>query len=121
MTIGPPFNSGSDSYWHGGPTVRGDMLLPPTDTGQSRSGNDEAYVWITPVRSLAETYAATCRGWVFEVEPIGDVEQDPDSVLPPGQSLRCPAARIKRRFRLSRAECDRIAAVVHSLDRMLPR
>jgi hypothetical protein len=109
----------SITLWHGGPTVRGDMLLPPTDTGHCRSdpGNPDEWVYITPTRSLAETYAATCRGWVYEVEPIGPIEPDPGSILPPGESLRCPAARIVRRFRLSRAECDRMAMVVRMMDR----
>jgi hypothetical protein len=93
MTPDPANGPLFDSLWHGGPTVRGDMLLPPTDTGRSRSGNDEAFVYVTPLRSLAATYAATCRGWVYEVEPVGPVEPDPDSMLPPGQSLRCPVRR----------------------------
>ena len=100
------------TYFHGGPSVRGSWLLPPTDTGRSRSGQDEAFVYITPIRSLAETYAATCRGWVYEVTPLGAVEADPGSVLPAGQSLRCPSVRIVRRFRVSRATCDRIIAVL---------
>jgi hypothetical protein len=106
-------------YWHGGPTVRGDMLLPPSATGRCRSDPDDhagGWVYITSTRSLAETYAATCRGWIYEVEPIGAVENDPGSILRPGQSLRCPAARIVRRFRLSRADGERMAAVVRALD-----
>ena len=99
-------------YWHGGPPVRGDMLLPPTETGYSRSGNDEAWVHVTPTRDLAATYAATCHGWLYEVEPIGPLEQDPDSILPDGESLRCRAARILRRFRLSRAEYDERTNIV---------
>jgi hypothetical protein len=58
-------------YWHGGPTVRGDMLLPPSATGRCRSDPDDhagGWVYITSTRSLAETYAATCRGWIYEVE-----------------------------------------------------
>lgn len=101
--------------WHGGPTVRGDMLLPPSSTGHCRSDPDDhadGWVYITPLRSLASVYAATCRGWVYEVEPIGEVEVDPGSALPAGQSLRCPAARIVRRFRLSRAECDEMYSIV---------
>lgn len=111
------------TFWHGGPTVRGDMLLPSTETGRYRSGDGptDPHVYITPSRSLAATYAATCRGWVYEVEPVGDVEQVPGSILAPGQSLRCPAARIIRRFRLSRAESERIARVVARLDAALPR
>jgi len=118
--IEPLSDSPSDSMWHGGPTVRGDVLLPPTDTGRSRSGNDEAWVYVTPIRSLAEVYAGTCRGWVYEVEPIGEVEHDPDSVLPPGQSLRCRSARIRRRFRLSRAQYAQAERVIGALDRLLP-
>jgi hypothetical protein len=91
------------------------MLLPPLATGRCRSHPDDVaggWVYVTPTRSLAETYAATCRGWVYEVAPIGVVERDPGSMLPPGESLRCRAARIVRRFRLSRADCERMAAIV---------
>jgi hypothetical protein len=108
-------------YWHGGPPVVGDVLVPPTVSGYSRSGNDEAFVYVTASRSLAATYAATCHGWLFEVEPIGPLEQDPDSVLADGESLRCPRARILRRFRLSRAEYDSMSWIVAVLDRELPR
>jgi len=108
------------SYWHGGPTIRGDMLLPPTETGRYRSGQDDPVVYITPTRDLAATYAATCYGWVYEVEPIGPVIQDPDSVLPAGESLCCGSARILRRWRLSNAECDARRSVVQAMSRRIP-
>lgn len=108
------------TYWHGGPTVYGTVLLPPSDTGSSRSGpSADAFVYVTPTRDLAATYAATCRGWVYEVKPVGPVTQDPGSVLPLGESLRCASAVIVRRFRVSRAECDLRQAVVDSLSRQM--
>ena len=102
----------SGGYWHGGPRITGDRLLPGTVTGATRAGGVVPWVCLTPHRSLALTYAATCDGWVYEVEPLGEVEQDPDSSLPPGDSLRCREARIVRRYKPSRAEVDSVLAVM---------
>lgn len=100
------------TWWHGGKPVHGDELLPSTETGAGRSGDLDG-VFVTPVRDLAATYAATAEnGWLFEVEPVGEVRQDPGSMLPEGQSMVCDRARILRRFKLSRDEAARRRAAV---------
>lgn len=80
-----------------------DLILPGPETGVSRSG--DVGVFVTTERSLAETYAATVDGtaWVYEVEPLGDLEPVPSLVGGPTISYRCERARIVRRFTLSNA------------------
>lgn len=91
------------TYWHGGARIDGDYVLPGLDTGRSRS--DDAGVFVTTDRSLAETYAATVEGsaWVYEVEPLGDLTPLASLVGGPTISYRCEQARIIRRFTLSNA------------------
>jgi hypothetical protein len=107
--------------WHGGPRIIGDKVRPPIETGFARVTHGERWVYITPERGLALNYAATCNGWLYEVEPIGPVEQDPDSILAPGDSLRCERARIIRRFKPSRAEVEErrwlVEAIAQQWDR----
>lgn len=99
-------------YWHGGPRIVGDEITPPIEHGRARVCHGERWVYITPERGLALNYAVTCHGWLYEVEPIGEIEQDPESILPLGASLRCPRARIIRRFKPSRVERDERAFLV---------
>lgn len=95
----------SETYWHGGGRIAGDVVLPPGVTGRSRSG--DAGVHVTTDRSLAEVYASTVRdrtAWVYEVEPVGPLEPVPSRV--PGRptvSYRCASARIVRRYTVSAA------------------
>ena len=98
-------------YWHGGPGIDGARILPPSVTGCGRVTNDP-YVYVTPLYSLALMYAASCDGWVYEVIPAGPIEQDPDSSLPSGDSLRCSSAGIVRRVRPPRRELERAAAAM---------
>ena len=112
------------SWWHGGSRIAGDLLLPPSRTGVCRSSDARLLrvdcVFITPTRDLALTYACSARvPWLFEVEPIGDVWQDEDSILAPGESMACAAARIVRRFKPSNDEVRRRRAVLDRIDRML--
>ena len=53
-------------YWHGGPRIVGDRVLPSSLTGSSRSG--DAGVHVTTDRSLAEAYA---RAALATPEPLG--------------------------------------------------
>lgn len=94
------------AWWHGGPRVVGDWILPPYLTGKCRSGDSDfdRVVFITSERGLALNYAVTCSGWLYEVEPMLPVVQDPGSILADGVSCMCESARILRRFRPSRAE-----------------
>lgn len=106
--------------WHGGfPDLKpGDLLLPPSATGQHRQAamvnemisahpgfdpddvrpDDRSPHWVhfTPHRNVALAYAASARtdygrGALYVVEPIGPVEVDPDM---PVQGLRAHTARI---------------------------
>mgnify|MGYP003426303983 CR=1 FL=1 len=93
------------TYWHGSGRIDGNWLTPPSEHGNARVCHGEPFVYLTPTRSLALSYASTTDcPWLYEVEPIGEVEQDPDSLLPPGESVRCERAKILRRFKPSRVE-----------------
>lgn len=107
-------------YWHGGDRIDGQHVLPPNATGVYRAEDPgSSWVYVTPTRGLALTYACTCSNpWLYEVEPIGPVEQDPNSKLPAGESLRCEAARIVRRWKPSRAEVAQLDAAVRAALRL---
>jgi len=97
------------SYFHGGyPGLKpGDLLLPPDQTGTdhrlsatSAELGAPAYatradiVYVTTLRDAARSYAAFYPdGALYRVEPVGDLEPDPDCAEP-GLSWHCPAARI---------------------------
>lgn len=94
-------------YYHGG--RRGlTHLLPPSETGQ-RCANDyfnknpmlarRDRVYITTDMHCAMLFAAfdpSGKGIVYEVEPIGDVEIDPDYLGEDKISFQCAEARIIR-------------------------
>lgn len=109
----------SERWWHGGPPIKGDRLLPSLATGVGRTLELDGWVYLARERSLALTYAATCNGWIYEVEPLTPIEQDPDSSLPLGDSVRCREARIVRRYKPSRAEVEKVSAWVNAIDRIL--
>lgn len=93
------------TYYHGG--RRGlTHLLPPSVTNQ-RCANDyfnknpmlarRDRVYITTDIHCALLFAAfdpSGKGIVYEVEPIGPVEVDPDYLGPEKISFQCPEARI---------------------------
>ena len=107
-------------YWHGGGRNPGEWLLPSTETGNERSGPGDGWVYVTPNRALAVNYSAsTDSPWVYEVQPLGELEQDPESHLEPGQSMRCRKARILRRERPSANEVQRARSSLLVADRML--
>lgn len=91
------------TYWHGGPRINGDLVVPSSESGLSRSG--ATGVHITTDRSLAETYASTVSGaaWVYEVEPLSEPIPVAPLVGGPVISYRCERARIVRRFTVSNA------------------
>lgn len=89
------------TYWHGGRYPSGGILLPQPTMRSGAPGT--GFVYITTNRDLAATYASTLPGsWLMQVEPIGDVEPDPDSML--DYSFRCREARVLRRYTISNAE-----------------
>ena len=95
------------ALYHGG--VRrlhvGSVLLPPVKTGaasQADFGNHVARrdrVYVTTERDQAELFALLAppdgNGDLYEVEPIGDLEIDPD-YHGPGASYAVPMAHVVR-------------------------
>lgn len=104
------------TFWHGGLAIKGDRVLPPTLTDVTR-GWVHDWVYVTPDRGLALMYASTCNGWLYEVEPIGHVERDPDSTL--FEAYRCHEARIIRRFKPSRQEAARARWAVTAAEEVI--
>lgn len=103
------------TYYHGGRPGRklGENLLPPSITRvQCLSDYGAAgvhlrnRVYVTTDQSAALIYAA---GWpdgvIYEVEPIGELEPDPDCTLD-GLSYQCQRARVLRVIRVSRSGLD---------------
>jgi hypothetical protein len=110
----------AERWWHGGPHVCGQWILPPIESGKCRTSDGlPDRVYITPLKSLALTYAATCDGWVYEVEPEGEILPDPDSIIYTSRSSMCSRARIIRRIKPSRADVARYAAVVRIAEKMM--
>lgn len=106
-------------WWHGGTRIAGEWIVPGDEVGTTRAAGDGVYV--TSDRGLAEMYAATVDGpaWVYEVEPVGQLEATPSLVGGPTICYRCPRARIVRRFTLSNARRRKLAAAVVTADRVL--
>jgi hypothetical protein len=97
------------AYFHGGyPGLKpGDLIQPPDTTGTGHrlsaiaaEHNGPAHstrtdvVYVTTGRDVARAFAAFYPdGALYRVEPLGDLEPDPDSGIT-GLSWQCPAARI---------------------------
>lgn len=100
------------TYWHGG-RYPNDGILTPQPLARSGEAGD-GWVYVTTNRDLAATYAATLPGsWLMQVEPVGDVEPDPGSIL--DYSMRCRSARVLRRYSIPatmRAERSRTVAAL---------
>jgi hypothetical protein len=108
----------ADRYFHGGvPNLRrGMMILAPCITRAPSLASfgaagicllDRVYVTTDPL--AAKMYACmhqSMKGEVYEVEPIGAIEADPDC-NERGLSWQCEKARIMRVIAFSKA--DRIA------------
>jgi len=97
------------TFWHGGRFPIDGILRPQPMMRAGVPG--DGFVYVTTERDLAATYAATLPGsWVMQVQPVGPVEPDPDSML--GTSFRCREAVVLRRYSLSKAERSARAATV---------
>lgn len=102
-------------YYHGGPRGRdrGALLLPPSITGEPSLSEFGAAgihrrdrVYVTTSYSGALLYAAANRkGVVYEVEPLGELEPDPDCNQP-GLSFQCARARVLRVIKPHPADVD---------------
>lgn len=103
---------GAVRFWHGGRFPADGILLPQPVMRSGAPG--DGWVYVTTERHLALTYAATLPGsWLMEVDPVGELEPDPDSIL--GTSFRCGSAKVLRRFTVSNAERDAAADVIKPL------
>jgi len=97
----------STAYWHGGPRGLSGWILPPARTGAPSTADFGAEgvcrrdrVYLTTERVAAEMFASMCpaeRVSVYLVEPVGELEADPD-VDEPGLSFQAEKARILREF-----------------------
>lgn len=93
--------SAAVTYWHGGRYPKGGVLTPQPVMRSGREG--DGFVYVTTERDLAATYAATLPGaWLMQVEPVGELQPDPEPML--ATSFRCRSARVLRRFDLPRTE-----------------
>ena len=103
------------AYFHGGIAgiKRGAFLLPPNITG-SRSLSDYGAsavhrtdrVYITTHQTAALIYAASVKnGVIYECEPVGKLEPDPDCSLP-GLSWQCEKAKVIRCIKLKKSDIE---------------
>lgn len=108
------------TYYHGGPKrLRvGWRIIPPSQSGARCASDygcahvhDRNRVYVTTELLAAAMYAAMTPGGgaIFRVEPIGDLEPDPDC-SEPGLSFACPAATILERVPFPKRELARIRA-----------
>lgn len=94
----------SDLFYHGGPRgIKGGFILPPTVTnapscssygGAGVHRRDRVYVTKNAHTALLYACGQPDRGSVYVVEPIGDIEDDPDWLGEKGQAQQCVKARI---------------------------
>lgn len=103
------------TYYHGGvPGLRlGDELLPPSITGHFglNSASDisremgathvaKDRVFLATTLEIAEMFAAMypelTGGWVYECDPVGTVELDPDYFGPDGESVQVERAVVTK-------------------------
>ena len=121
----------SQRYYHGGaPGLQpGDMLVPaseltvrpPTYAFGDYPADDER-VYITTSRLAAEHFASVCagrvdgrllvRGDLYQVTPVGDLEEDSDFPGNP-KYLACPRARIDRVIKTNVQHNPRATLEVH--------
>jgi GNAT superfamily N-acetyltransferase len=103
--------SGS-TYYHGSPVLLepGTVLRPAEESRFARQA--EGRVFFTPDPWVAATHAKSPgrndgatrvydgRSWLYEVEPVGVVVDDPEAVAAgkAGQSLMAPSAKVVRRL-----------------------
>ena len=109
------------TYWHGGrPGIqRGAYLLPPSVTkvpSCSEFGAAGVHrrdrVYVTTHKVAALLYAAGQRkGVIYECEPIGALEPDPDCHAP-GLSWQCEKARVIRCVKPKAVDIEMARAVL---------
>lgn len=96
------------TWWHGGPRIVGDLVLPAKQTGVTPLDSDPTGEWVHVTSSRVAAVMFSCAQpvpWIYEVEPIGPLVDDPDRIGDdPTMSMRCASARIVRRYKPSNRE-----------------
>ena len=117
------------TWYHGGPRIDGDWVLPPAKTGvESTDSLARDHGWdVTKTRSdrvfITTSYAAAvmfsaghAKPWVYVVAPTGPVHPDPDfDDDGTDVSAMCLQARIVRRLKPSNLEVAQCVEVFKSL------
>ena len=111
----------TQKYYHGGSLGirRFAHVLPPVITGALSTADTGAHgvcrkdrVYITTDINAAKLFAsANQQPCVYEVDPIGTLEDDPDCSQK-GLSFQCQKARVKRIFRMSNEEINHFRQVL---------
>jgi hypothetical protein len=115
-------------YFHGGKAGLpiGGYILPASETGYSRLDKDlkkrygeydaDVYdmnlVYTTSQVEWAIPYAIACSGWVYEVDPEGELLPEQDE-LGLDTGLRCSRARISR-VTISPSRMARVTSMLRS-------
>lgn len=108
-------------YYHGGPAgrQRGAFILPPAITGAMTTADFGAgavcrrdRVYVTTAINAALLFAAGHRrGVVYQVDPEGELEPDPDCETL-GMSFQCARARVVRVIKPSPAIVDQVRRIL---------
>lgn len=108
-------------YFHGGPKGIRQFILPPAETGAACASDYGAAavhrrdrVYVTTDLLAATMYAALVPnelGIVYEVEPVGALEADPDCDCL-GLSFQCARARIIRPIPVKKRKLAKIRRAV---------
>lgn len=118
-----PFGEDPPTYYHGGAPgrQRGAYILPPSITGAACTADHVAKtdgvarrdrVYVTTSFNAALLYAGGHRrGVIYEVEPDGELEPDPDC-NEPGLSYQCARARIRKVLKVKPADLDAARRVI---------
>ncbi len=108
-------------FFHGGTRRlhRGGVLLPASRTGAPSLADHGAEgvtrrdrVYFTDQLEMARMFALLAppkgHGSVYEVEPLGDLEHDPDYIAAEGGSWQAPMARVVRVVERRVTTCQRL-------------
>lgn len=118
-----PLAGQAPTFYHGGSPgrQRGAYILPPSITAAPCTADYAANtdgvarrdcVYVTTNYHAALMYAAGHRrGVIYQVEPDGDLEPDPDC-NEPGLSYQCARARIRKVIKVKPADLDAARRVI---------
>lgn len=107
------------TYFHGGygQLKVGDLVLPPNQTKApslarfgARAVCDPSKVYVCAIMEGALLYACmhpSGHGKLYEVEPVGELREDPDSKME-GFSFSCDRARVIRVIRVKGKTIKRV-------------